>query len=253
MSTSVSVLPRIMNRALLNTNELVLIEERPAFLAIFGLGSIIWAILGTIILFSLATVPFLGGFAFFLWFLLVVLPILIGVLRWRRMFYALSNQRLMQGSGLIGSRFLAFDLTRTGGMIDVSTYRITGVAFEQGFLGRIAGFGDVVFNTNRGNIPWKGIKDPLNVRRNVEEKVSAIQTGQYQDVTFADEIIKRTAQIRTDQSFGYLPQKEPSTKMPGPASQGSLPQSIFCSACGAQNSLESAFCSRCGTRLPKTM
>lgn len=251
MSLGAAVLPRIMNRALLNTNEMVLIEERPAFLSVVGMGAIVWGIIGSLIFFSLATVRYLADFAIFLWFLAVVLPIAIRVLRWRHMFFALSDQRLMQGSGIIGSRFAAFDLTRTSGMIDVSTYRITGVAFDQSAFGRMAGFGNIIFNTNRGNIHWKGIKDPLNVRRNVEEKVSGMQTGQFQDLTYNDEMIRRTAQIRTDQAFGYLPHQEAKTNIPNQNSPAPLQHSIFCSSCGARNSIEGTFCSKCGSRLAK--
>lgn len=134
--------PSFTPRAHLNSRETVLFDTRPHFVAVVGVGTIGWFLFGSLL------VPTIGAgieegvratsnfrYIFVPWFLVVFLPLLRGVLAWRNEFYSLSDQRVMHGHGFINRSFDANQLTRIGGMLDVSTYRITGVTFSQRLMG----------------------------------------------------------------------------------------------------------------------
>src|SRR6266568_121567 len=255
------ILQKYTPRDYLNSTETVLLDTRPHIMAVVGLGLIVWLVFGSFLFLGVASVA--GSFAgvpLVLWLLLVILPFLGGVMRWRKTFYSLTNQRIIVGAGgAIGRSFHAYDLVRTTGTIDISTYRITGVDFKQGTKGRMFGFGDIVFGTNRGSIVWRGTKDPLEVRRQVEQTVASVQEARASEVTYTDEVIRKVAGIRTEQQFGLIPPTKTDISIKGiPAAQPSLPsaqpipsstQSRYCTKCGQQNTLEDTYCGKCGNLL----
>jgi hypothetical protein len=251
--------PRFTPRAHLNSQETVLFDTRPHFVAVVGVGTIIWFLFGSLL------VPTVGAgveeglratsnfwFIFVPWFLMVCLPLLTGALAWWHEFYSLSDQRIMHGHGFINRSFDAKQLTRIGGMLDVSTYRITGVTFSQRLMGRLLNFGDLDFQTNHGRISWHGIKDPLNVRRLIEEKIATFQDAGANQVTYNEAVIKKVAEIKTEASFGLIAPIRQSfiQGMEGGASLPAGPSAVrYCSNCGGQQNGEAAYCSRCGSRL----
>ena len=258
--TSGQLLQKHTPRDDLNSNETVLLDTRPHFMAVVGLGLLIWLVIGSVLFLGIASVA--DGFAgipLVFWLLVVILPFLARVVKWRKTFYSLTNQRIIVGAGgAIGRSFHAYDLVRTTGTIDISTYRITGVDFKQGIEGRIFGFGDIVFGTNRGPIVWKGTKDPLDVRRQVEQTVSGVQEARASEVTYTDEVIKKVAGIRTEQQFGLIPPTKTDVSIMGVPAQPSIPsaqsitpstQARYCTKCGTQNTMEDTFCSKCGNLL----
>jgi hypothetical protein len=237
----------------LNSGESVLFDTRPHFIAFVGVRRLIWFLIGSLLVPLIAAAegePF--SYVLFFWFLLVLLPLLIRVLKWRNVFYSLTDQRMMHGHGVINKSFNAQLLTRIGGLLDVSTYRITGVAFGQGLSGRMFNFGNIIFRTNHGNISWFGIKDPLNVRRLIEEKVATFQDLGANQATYNEAIIKKVAEVRTEESFGLVGPKH-DVSIQDKVGGWSLPQtpSAFrnCSNCGRQNPAEAAYCSQCGKQL----
>ncbi|HVC47049.1 MAG TPA: PH domain-containing protein [Terracidiphilus sp.] len=206
-------IPKFTPRQYLNSQETVLFDTRPHFIAFVGLGRVIWFFIGSVLVPVIAAgfakglraAPF--WYVLLSWFLLVLLPLLIPVLKWRNRFYSLTDQRIMHGYGFISRSFNAKQLKRIGGLLDTSTYRITGVTFGQGLLGRVVNFGDINFGTNHENIYWRGIKDPLNVRRLIEEKVATFQDLGANQVTYNEAVIKKVAEIKTEESFGLVAPK----------------------------------------------
>ena len=253
------MIPMFTPRQHLNSQETILFDTRPHFIAVVGFKVVIWFFIGSLLVLLIAAGRAAGAgggasfwYVLFYWFLLVLLPLLIRVLKWRNVFYSLSDQRMMNGHGVINKSFNAHQLTRIGGLLDVSTYRITGVAFSQGLSGRMFNFGNINFRTNHGNISWLGIKDPLNVRRLIEEKVARFQDLGANQATHNEAIIKKVAELRTEESLGLVgPGHDVSIQ--NKVGGWSLPQtpSAFrnCSNCGRQNPAEAAYCSQCGKQL----
>jgi len=209
-NTPSQTIPKFTPRQHLNSQETVLFDTRPHFIAVVGLGRVIWFFIGSLLVPLIAAgiaagvrkAPF--WYVLFSWFLLVLLPLLIRAMKWRNVFYSLTDQRIMRGHGVINKSFNAQQLTRIGGLLDTSTYRITGVTFGQGLSGRIFNFGNIIFQTNHENISWLGIKDPLNVRRLIEEKVATFQNLGANQATYNEAVIRKVAEVRTEASFGLV-------------------------------------------------
>jgi hypothetical protein len=257
MEVSTQTIPRFTPRQLLNSQETVLFDTRPHILA-HGLGVFLWFLIGSLLVPAIAAgvaeglgaAPF--WYALISWFLLVLLPLLVRVLRWRSEFYSLSEQRIMHGHGAINRSFEALQLTRIGGLLDVSTYRITGVTFNQRLTGRMFNFGNLIFQTNRGDILWLGIRDPLNVRRLIEENVARFQDLRANQATYQNATIKKLAEVRVEESFGLVAPKH-QVSIQGKLGETSLPQTASasrnCPQCGAQDLGEAPFCPQCGKQL----
>lgn len=254
-NTRSQTIPKFTPRQHLNSQETVLFDTRPHFIAIVGLSRVIWFFIGSLLvpLIAAGIAAGAGGAPFwyvlFSWFLLVLLPLLIRVLRWRNVFYSLTDQRIMHGHGVINKSFNAQQLARIGGLLDVSTYRITGVTFGQKLSGRMFNFGNIIFQTNHRDIRWLGIKDPLNVRRLIEEKVATFQDLGANQATYNEAIIKKVAEVRTEESFGLVSPKHDVSIQDkvGGASLLQTPSAFrYCSNCGRQNPAEAAYCSQCG-------
>lgn len=251
------ITPNHLPREYLNAGENVLFDTRPHIMAVVGLGLVAWFILGSIIFLGIAaSIPFTRLFFGIIWLLLVLLPLVLRILQWSRMFYSLTDQRVLVGSGVVGRNFKAYQLVRIGGMLDVSTYRITSVTFNQGFTGRIFGFGDITFGTNQGGIMWKGAKNPVEVRRLVEETAAKLQESKGGEITYTEEVIKKVADIKTEESFGLVAPTKPGVSIDagsgpiGASSRPSLSSVKYCPNCGKQNSGEARFCNYCGKSMP---
>lgn len=260
MEVSTQTIPRFTPRQHLNSQETVLFDTRPHFMAVVGLGRVIWFFIGSLLVPAIAAGVAEGvgqadetlWYVLFSWLLLIFLPLLRRVLEWRHEFYSLTDQRIMHGYGVISRSLNAKQLSRIGGMLDVSTYRITGLTFSQGLSGRLFKFGDLIFQTNHGNILWLGIKDPLNVRRLIEEKVAAFQDVGANQAMYNEAVIRKVAEVRTEQSFGLIDPKHQVSiqdKVGGASLRQASPALRYCSNCGGPDSGEAAFCSQCGNQL----
>ncbi len=242
----------------LNSQETVLFDTRPSFFAVIGVGGILWYLILSVVVPMVAAAiaqalkdPMFWP-ALISWVLLVLLPLVRRVLHWRSLFYSLTDQRIMQGRGILKRSLDAKQLTRIGGMLDVSTYRITGLTFKQGLSGRVFNFGTLIFQTNHGNIFWIGIKDALNVRRLIEEKVSKFQEVGANQATYNEAVIRKVAEINTEESFGLVAPKHHASiedKVGGTALPQAPSTAHFCPSCGAADPGEAAFCRQCGKPL----
>jgi ribosomal protein L40E len=132
------------------------------------------------------------------------------------------------------------------------------VAFDQGIPGRLFGFGTIIFDSNHGPIKWKGLKDALNVRRVIEEKVAFLQSAQHLTNVFAEETAKISAQIRSDQGYftkNELAQSIKSENDPNLIDSIQMRKRVsqfgICNSCGAQNTYKASYCSQCGCSLEK--
>jgi hypothetical protein len=260
MEVSTQTIPRFTPPQHLNSQETVLFDTRPHFFAVVGLGRIIWFFIGSVLVPAIAAGVAEGvgeagatlWYVLFSWLLLIFLPLLMRVLEWRNEFYSLTDQRIMHGHGVISRSFNAKQLTRIGGMLDVSTYRITGVTFSQGLSGRIFNFGNLIFQTNHGNILWLGIKDPLNVRRLIEEKIATFQDVGANQATYNEAVIRKVAEVRTEQSFGLIDPKHHVSiqdKVGGASLRQTASAVRYCSNCGGPDPGGAAYCSQCGNQL----
>ncbi|MEM3710743.1 MAG: PH domain-containing protein [Thermoprotei archaeon] len=208
-----------------------------------------------------------------LWLLLVLLPLILTILEWRRTFYTLTDQRIIMAKGLVGRRVIALTYYRVGGVLDYSTYRVTGTQVSQGLFGRLLNYGTVIFMTNRGSLFWRAIKSPWDVRRFLEETTTTVQNEQYARNVGVEEAVRKATNIAIDQIYGYLPKSGPylnqnqAQTMP-PSNPSQLPphntqqseasqfpqqniQAIYCSQCGAKNEATANFCYKCGKQLYK--
>lgn len=261
MELSSETAPRFTPAELLNSQETVLFDTRPHFLSVVGPLSIFWfCVLSVVVPVVVAGVaqglgatPATSGWcALAAWVFLLFLPMLLRVIRWRHEFYSLSDQRIMHGHGVINRSFDTKQLARIGGMLDVSTYRITGVTFNQGLTGRLFKFGNLNFQTNHGSVFWPGIKDPYTVRRLIEEKIATFQELGANQATYNEAVIRKVAEIKTEESFGLI-QPRHQAAIPGNAGGASLPPAAsavrYCPHCGGQQPAEAAYCSKCGNPL----
>jgi uncharacterized membrane protein YdbT with pleckstrin-like domain len=90
-----------------------------------------------------------------------LLGALIRYIRWRYTVYAITNQRIMQQTGIIGKSYAACSLSK----VQTSYLQIT-------VLGRILNFGTIRMATaGTGSIEmqWSGVKYPRNVHRTLNE------------------------------------------------------------------------------------
>ena len=90
-----------------------------------------------------------------------LLGVLIRYVRWRYTVYAITNQRILQQTGIIGKSYATCSLSK----VQTSYLQIT-------VLGRILNFGTIRMATaGTGSIEmqWSGVKHPRNVHRILNE------------------------------------------------------------------------------------
>ncbi len=179
-----------------------------------SIGMIIWFVISSYFLLALAAMfPSVAAAFFLIWFLISFLPLLLRIMNWRNTFYALTDQRMLMGSGAFSRKVIAVTYERAGGMIDYATYRITGTYVSQGYLGRMSDYGTVVFITNRGNVFWKCVRHPLDLRKFIEETVKRAQYEEHVKNVAVDAAVNRAAQISVDQQYGILPKTGAQTRI----------------------------------------
>jgi hypothetical protein len=257
--------PGVTPKQYLNNQETILYESRPTLMSVVTLKLVVWLVIASLIFFPL-TVAFRPAAGVFLgiWFFLAILPVLVQVLRWRGMFFALTDQRIISGHGIVGKSVDAVTIRRTTGLLDVQSVRITEVEMKIPIAGRIFGYGTITFLSTTAKIdPWIGVKRPTEVRRFVEETMSRNQEVAGQQLAYGDAVTRTVAGITAQQKMGFLPQQSPyaatgqagpSTNLTGAQAQPSLPSpqpqasaSSFCVNCGTRLVAGTKFCPECGT------
>jgi uncharacterized membrane protein YdbT with pleckstrin-like domain len=120
-------------------------------------GAVAWAVLG-VVMFAGKAAP--GG-AFCL-----VMAVVVGALAYLNLIgseFGVTNKRVMIKVGLIRRQSLETLLNK-----------VEGVSVDQGLLGRVLGFGTISVNgTGSTKTPFKGIENPMEFRRAVQEQIEA--------------------------------------------------------------------------------
>lgn len=186
-------------RELLLPDERVLLELKPralpfillplasgvAFL-IFGLGYFLLLAAGNpgaaLATCGLLSIPFAGFLAF---------AVAVSALRWRGTFYAVTERRLVASSGVLGRTF-----------VDCALDKVQNVSMRQSWFEKLMGYGTISFATSGvasgiqglqqgprpwalgmgapglfGNITFFGVREPVVLRKRVEEIVEAASTA----------------------------------------------------------------------------
>jgi membrane protein YdbS with pleckstrin-like domain len=101
---------------------------------------------------------------FFLFAPIAALAAAVGFYRLRFTEFVLTNQRLSIKTGVVSRRSL-----------EILLNKIEGVEVQQGILGRILGFGKLVFNGVGGTHErFVGVREPQAFRRLVQEQVASL-------------------------------------------------------------------------------
>jgi len=185
----------------------------------------------------------------------IVLVVLsyIGYLTWMNTYFAITNKRVLQKSGLFGIN--AFD---------TALANIQNVSLIQSWFFRLFGIGTLVFATSgtgggaavarasatrslrpmwlAGNIVFAGVRDPVNTRKRVQELIDAAVQAQHEG--------EYRKMAETFKEVGA----EPMARVPVVAARETIvfpPRRAgkFCEFCG--NPLDGivTFCPRCGGRV----
>ncbi len=245
----------------LNSQEKILYESRPKWISMVGLKLLIWEFIISFILLPVAAiVPAASGFVLLFWFFVAPLPLLVRTLRWRGIFYGLTDQRILKGSGISGKQFESITVKRTTGLMDINTARVTGVTMNVPLAGRLFGYGSIVFQTSIHPMEWHGVKHPFEARRYVEETLGQLQEAEGSELAYREQIARTMAKIATEQKLGFLPQQAPyqvagTTQATNPAAipqpaavfaQTNQQLTLQCVKCGLSYALGNKFWSQCG-------
>ncbi len=103
-----------------------------------------WFLIGAGILLAVPTLGF------------TLLLLLIPYIDFRTSELAITNKRVVAKFGLIRRR-----------TFEVSLSKVDSLEVDQGIMGRIFNYGDMVFMNAGGRVPIPGVKDPLMFRRQV--------------------------------------------------------------------------------------
>jgi KaiC/GvpD/RAD55 family RecA-like ATPase/membrane protein YdbS with pleckstrin-like domain len=184
VETSVSYGPKLMPREILATDEQPLYETRPLLWPRL-IGHIMLAMLGIVIYVvaqqlelrleadfaqTLAqSVLIVAGWAGIAALVFGLFGILWSWIRWRYTIYAITSQRILRQSGVIGKSYA-----------DCSLGRVQSVFLEMPILGRIFGFGTIriaTAGTAGIEIEWKAVKQPRTVQRVLSEAIARYRAG----------------------------------------------------------------------------
>jgi hypothetical protein len=261
-------MPGVTPKQYLNSQETILYESRPSLMSVVSLKLLVWVVIGSIIFLPIAAVvgavsATASGFVLLVWFLVTIFPIFYRVLKWRGLFFALTDQRILSGHGVAGRSVDAVAIRRTTGLLDVQTARVTEVEMNIPFAGRIFGYGNIHFMSNTIPIdPWNGVKRPTEVRRFVEETLTRNQEVAGQQLAYSDSVTRTVAGIAAQQRMGFLPEQAPYPVATTTTPQPNLPKSPaaglpapvgepsavgYCAKCSTRYALGTKFCPECGT------
>ncbi|MEW5936724.1 MAG: PH domain-containing protein [Candidatus Thermoplasmatota archaeon] len=226
--------PGLFPREYIGRDEQIIFETRPNIIP-YILGGIVWLIIATIFLvMTLAYAPIaeVASVCIIVYLLVIVVPLIISFFTWKNTFYAITNKRVMQTTGVF---------SRAAN--DAPHDKIQNVMTHQSIFERLFGFGSVVFSTAggvavvsrknivaAGGVYWFALSDPVNTRRYVQDVMEACKRqakmAEFQDMA---------AVLRASGALGAQPVAA------APA--------VTCPTCKAAIQRGVAFCPSCGTKL----
>ena len=246
----------------LDSQEKLLYESRPKLASTIGWKRPLVAVVATLVLLPLAIIfsgtslvalSLLG-----LWAVSLAATMLPSVMRQHSKYFALTDQRLLWGTGVLKKEFYSISIRRMTGLEDINTGRVTGVTMSIPIGGRLFGYGSIQFQTSTApkSITWNGVKHPYEARRFIEGSINRVQEAQGQEIIYKAEITRTLAKIATEQKLGFLPQQAPyqmtsptqavGTQAQALPSQVSQQMTLQCSKCDLSYPSGTKFCSECG-------
>ena len=254
-------------RELLTSDETVLLEIKPSPVPFVIAPALAMSALIVVFLIGFASLAVVSvplairtcGLPLVVFAMILVLTSFLGYLTWRNTYFAVTDKRVLQKSGLVGMN--AFDAPLTS---------IQNVTLMQPFFFKLFGIGTIVFATSgtgggaavqraqiargmanamwlAGNIVFAGVKDPVAMRKRVQELVEqAVARQKERDYrkmaeTFRDVGTSPMATVSIPQ--GAVPAPPMATVAPPRKA------AKFCEFCGARIDGAPTFCAKCGGRV----
>jgi membrane protein YdbS with pleckstrin-like domain len=247
-------------RELLTADETVLLELKPSSVpfVVAPLLSFSALIVGALLWFGVLAFRDLGsalavcGLPLIIFAVLMLLSAYIGHLTWRKTYYAITDKRVVQKSGLMGLR--VFDAPLTA---------IQNVSLIQPWLYKLFDTGVLLFATSgtgggaamtrasisrmwssstwlAGNIVFAGVRDPVATRKRAQEVVdAAVAQAKERDYR------KMAETFREVGSTPMATERTPPVTVTFPSPRR---PAKFCEYCGTPLTPSQTFCSKCGGR-----
>jgi len=254
-------------RELLTSDETVLLEIKPSPVPFVIAPALAMPALIVVFLIGFASLAVVSvplairtcGLPLVVFAMILVLTSFLGYLTWRNTYFAVTDKRVLQKSGLVGMN--AFDAPLSS---------IQNVTLMQPFFFKLFGIGTIVFATSgtgggaavqraqiargmanamwlAGNIVFAGVKDPVAMRKRVQELVEqAVARQKERDYrkmaeTFRDVGTSPMATVTIPQGAVTAP---PMATVAPPRKAAK-----FCEFCGARIDGAPTFCAKCGGRV----
>lgn len=252
-------------RELLTADEQVLLELKPSAVPFVTapLLTMSTLLVGGLVLFAVLAYANINAAVATCGVPLVVLAIILslscflGYFTWRNTFYAITDKRVLQKSGLVGMN--AFDAPLAS---------IQNVSLLQPWFSKLFGIGTLVFATSgtgggtamtraqvskgfanaswlAGNIVFAGVRDPVATRKRVQEIVERATTRlKEKDYRKMAETFKEVGTAPMAAVAAPVAARAPLTIIVPPRNPAK-----FCEFCGTKVEGTPTFCTKCGGRL----